>query len=61
MAQRTADRAPVARSTMGHFSTPHLRFHICVIDGMFEAFGCDLKADQATPPLVVLYPASELG
>ena len=40
-----------------HLNT-HVRFHICAIDGVFEALWGDSTADPATPPGVVFHPAS---
>ena len=39
----------------------HVHFHICAIDGVFEALGGDPEADSgqpSAPPRVVVHPAS---
>lgn len=36
----------------------HVHFHICAIDGVFEAMQGDPNADSASPPGVVFHPAS---
>ena len=36
----------------------HVHFHICAIDGVFEALWGDITADPATPPGVAFHPAS---
>ena len=36
----------------------HVHFHVCVVDGVFEALEGDITADPATPPVVVFHPAS---
>ena len=36
-----------------------MHFHVCVVDGVFEAVALDVVADvEPTPPSVIFHPAS---